>query len=495
MYRTSPLSFPRARTLVAIALAVCLAGCAVGPDYRKPPTVDTGSGWIQPGAAGSPAHLADWWQSLGDPVLDRLVDQALTSNLDIRQAAERIDEARALRDRAAGGQAPSVRASGNVTRRQQSLNGPLPIGVIPGVSRNQTIYNAGFDASWEVDLFGGTRRAVESADATLQATREDARNVRISVAAEVARTYLSLRGAQRELAARKASVATLAHTRDLVRLRVKVGDAAEADLEQAQAALDAAAAVLPGIEAQRHAAALGLGLLLGQPPEHELALEQHDTAPIDLHPLPVGQRADLLRRRPDVRAAERRLAASSANIGAATAELFPKLSINASGGFQSLDAGTLTDAGSRTWSIAPLISWRVFDGGRVHAEIRAAKARERGAALAYEKAVLSALNDAEQALSSYRLDLQAVSLRDAALASARRSYNHAQHRYEAGDIALLDLLANERGLHDAEDADARSHTQAAIELVALYKALGGGWASPDQPKAASPSTPQAGSLP
>lgn len=456
--------------------ALLLGACAVGPDYHEPPPVDTGSGWTQPVEAGSTAvDLSAWWTSLGDPALNRLVTRALSDNLDLRQARWRIAEARALRDYTAGGYAPVLDADASVTRRRQSINGPLPIGAIPGLDRNQTIYEAGFDAAWEIDLFGSTRRAVEGAEARLQAEQANASAVRISIAAEVARSYLTFRGAQRELAARQASVATLQQTVALVQKRYELGDAAQADVDTAQARLAAASAGLPDIHARLRAAALGLGVLLGSPPEHELSLLDTAAPQLVLVPLPVGERADVLRRRPDVRAAERRLAASSADIGVATAELFPKLSIGAGGGFQSLDAGDLFESSSQTFSIMPLISWRVFDGGRVRAQIRASEARHKQAALAYEQAVLAALGDAERALSDYHLSLEATERRRAAVAAARRSYAHAQARFEIGDIALTDLLAEERVLRDAEDAYARAHASAAIDLVALFKALGGGW--------------------
>ncbi len=479
---------PRA---AAVALGTLLLGaCAAGPDYRGPPRVDTGSGWAQPTATQTPAGLSVWWTTLGDPTLDRLVTTAMADNLDLRQARSRIAEERALRDRATGGYAPTVGASASVTRRRQSENGPLPIGAIPGISRDQTIHDAGFDAGWEIDLFGATRRAVEGAEARLQAAQDDAAGVRISIAAEVARSYLSLRGAQRELAAREASVQALAHTAELVGQRFHAGDAAQADVDAAQARLDAASAGLPAIQARARAAALGLGVLLGAPPERELALLDTAAAPVTLAPIPVGQRADLLRRRPDVRAAERRLAARSADIGVATAELFPKLSIGASGGFQALDASQLFDSASQRFSLTPLISWRVFDGGRVRAEIRASEAREQQAALTYEKAVLTALGDAERALGDYRLGLDTVRLQQAALDAARRSYAHAQARYAAGDIALSELLAEERVLRDAEDGYARTHTAAAIDLVALYKALGGGWDSAADARGQGAAEPQ-----
>lgn len=463
------------RTPIAVLGVLLLGACAVGPDYREPPPVDIGSGWTQPANAATQTDLSTWWTSLGDPTLDRLVAAALANNLDLRQAQARIAEARALRDHAAGGNAPVIGARGSVTERRQSENGPLPIASIPGMARDQTIYDTGFDAAWELDLFGRSQRTLESAEASVQAAQADAIDARISVAAEVARSYLSLRGAQHELAARESTVMTLRQTVELIRKRYTVGDAAQADVDAAQSRLAAASAGLPGIHARLRAATLGLGVLLGAPPERELALLDTTAPEVTLVPIPVGERADILRRRPDVRAAERRLAARTADIGVATAELFPKLSIGAGGGFQSLDAGNLFNSSSQTFSIMPLISWRVFDGGRVRAEIRASEARQQQAALAYEKTVLVALGDAERALSDYQLGLDAVQGQRTSVEAARRSYGHAQTRFKAGDIALAELLAEERILRDAEDAYARIHTATAINLVALFKALGGGW--------------------
>lgn len=470
----------RAVRAPVIALsALLLSACAIGPDYHEPPPVNTGSGWTQfADTAPTGVDLSDWWTSLGDPTLDRLVTTALAHNLELRQAQARILEARALRDRAAGDYAPSVDAGSSVIRRRQSETGPLPIGSIPGMDRDQTIYEAGFDAAWEIDLFGRTQRTVESAHATVQATQADAINARISVAAEVARSYLTLRGAQRELIAREASVEALKQTLDLVRQRFDVGDVARADVDTAQARLAIAQAALPGIHARARAAVLGLGILLGAPPEQELTLLDTSAPDVVLTRFPVGERADVLRRRPDVQAAERRLAARTADIGVATAELFPKLVIGANGGFESLSLSRLFTSASQVFSITPMISWRVFDGGRVRAEIRASEARQQQAALAYEQAVLTALGDAERALSNYRLGLDAVQRQQAAVEATRRSYGHAQTRFKAGDIALTDLLHEERFLRDAEDAYVRTYTATAIDLVALYKALGGGWNDP-----------------
>lgn len=471
-FRCRPLTLGRATLFASVTL---LSACVVGPEYHAP-QINIGNGWTQSAdTLVTDAELATWWRSLGDPMLDRLVQAALAQNLDIRQAQSRIAEARALRDAAAGAEAPTLQAETSVNRRRQSMNGPLPVGSIPGIARDQTIHDVGFDAAWEIDLFGRTRRTVESAEAQLQATEESANDTRISVVAEVARTYLTLRGAQRELAARTAAVETLRRTLVTVRNRAAVGDLAQADVERAQAQLDGAAASLPGIRARVRAAALGIGILLGQLPESELGLADNEIAEVTLAPIPVGERADVLRRRPDVRSAERHLAAATADIGVATAEWFPRLSISAAGGFQALTLGDLIKSSSQTGSIMPLISWRIFDGGRVHAQIHASEARQKGAASAYEKTVLSALTDTERALSNYRLDLESVQVQRAAMESARRSYDHAKRRFELGDITLADMLETERSMRDAEDAYVKSHTNAAIDLVALYKALGGGW--------------------
>ncbi|MCL4745408.1 MAG: efflux transporter outer membrane subunit [Burkholderiaceae bacterium] len=438
--------------LVALFLgSALLTACAVGPDYRAPPPVAIGGGWSQPVAAASaPANLARWWSTLGDPVLERLIDTALAANLDLRLAAARIDEARALRDRVTSDQAPVVAVGASVNRRRQSENGPLPIGAIPGLEATQTIYDAGFDSAWEADLSGATRRALEGAGARLQAAEIEAQGVRMRIVAEVARGWFTAAGAGHELHTQQATLGTLQQTLELVRLRQSLGDASVADVDTAYAQWAAANAALPGIRARQRAAVLGLGVLLGAPPERELALLDTELTPSTLLALPVGERADVLRRRPDVLAAERRLAASTADIGVATAELFPKLSIGVGGGFQALGTGDWFDASSARFSILPLISWRLFDGGRVRAEIRAREAAQRQAALAYEQAVLAALGDAERALGDYHAGLDTLERRWSALNASRNSHGHAKARYAAGDIALLELLAAERVLHQAE---------------------------------------------
>lgn len=477
----SKLQLPRWPALTALLLtSTLLTACAVGPEYRTPVLTASDADWTQTLTTDSVSvDLTQWWSTLNDPVLKRLVNTALAQNLDLRQASARIDEARALRDWVAGRQLPEASVGASVNRRRQSENGPLPIGAMPGVETHQTIYDAGFDAAWEIDVFGGKQRAVESASAKLEAAQAEAQGVRMRIVAEVARAWFSSVGAAQELRTQQATLGTLEQALELVRQRLAMGDAAAADVDTVKAQLAVAKAALPDIRARQRAAVLSLGVLLGQVPEHELALLNTVPTSVVLLPLPVGERADLLRRRPDVLAAERNLAASSAEIGVATAELFPKLSIGLSGGFQALSTGNWFDASSRRSSVLPLISWRLFDGGRVRAEIRASQAAEQQAAMGYEQVVLAALGDAERALSDYQAGLASLALRKEALDASRRSYDHAQARYAAGDIALVELLTIERVLHESEALNTRAHTTAAIQLVALYKALGGGWNPPD----------------
>ncbi len=470
---------PILATGLLAASALLLPGCVAGPRYAGPPAVATGHGWAEAGVDTAPvADLSRWWATLGDPVLARLVETALAQNLDLRQASARIEEARALRDRAIGRQFPVIGAGASVNQRRQSENGPLPVGAIPGLTAAQTIFDVGFDAAWEADLAGGQRQARIGATARLDATRIEAEAVRVRIAAEVARNWFDAGGAGEELKLQRATVASLRRTLMLTRQRAALGDAPAAEIDAVAGQLAAAEALVPGIAARQRAALLALGPLLGSPPERELAPAGSEAKIPELPELPVGERAELLRRRPDVLAAERRLAASTADIGVATAELFPKLAISAGGGFQALETGNWFDASSGRFSILPFLSWRLFDGGRVRAEIRAAKARERQAALAYEQAVLQALEDAERSLGQYHAGLDALARQQQALESERRSLGHAEARLAAGETPRLDLLAAERRLYTAETATIRARTDAAIRLVTLYKALGGGWNAP-----------------
>ncbi len=451
-----------------------LSSCTVGPNYRAP-DLNPGSGWSIQTNENIQLNLSEWWKQFNDPILNQLIEKAISQNLDIRQAIARVEEVRALYTFTSGEQYPTVSASGSATRRRQSENGPLPIDRIPDLERDQTIYDIGFDAIWEIDIFGGTRRAIEAADARFTEALELRNDLQISVIAEVVRRYIELRDTQSELLIRQQLVEKAQQTYDLVLSQVNSGEVTESRLTQADTALKLQQAEIPSIQAVVQTASLALGLLIGDLPESMLSLANQESQIITLTPVPVGMRADLLRRRPDIRAAERRLAAATADIGSITAELFPKLSLSGAGGFEALSPGNLLDPSSQTWFIAPIISWRVFDGGRIRAQIHAQEAVTKQLALAYEESVLTALNEAEQALARYHFGLESLRRQQQSIGAAELNYRYAQSRYNQGDISLFELLDAQESVFMAKTTYIRAHRQTATQLVALYKAMGGGW--------------------
>ncbi len=486
---------PIALFVLPVLTSLAFTSCTAGPDYVSPfeasqqAKQDDGrwsDDWAGDSTGAEPApessveasvepQLDRWWQRFGDETLSSWVEQALAKNPSLGEATARVAEARALRDHVAGRELPRVAARGGVTELRQSENGSLPIDRIPGLDRDQTLFDIGFDASWEIDLAGRTRRSLEAADARLAGASSERYAAHLRIAAEVVRAYVALREGQRRLEALERQVASVGHIRDLVALRVEAGEDPRLDLARAEAELSLLQTRLPLLNGELRAAALALGVLSGSVPESGLALLDSPPGPIDLAPFPLGARADVLRRRPDVRAAERKLAAATADLGVATAELYPRLSIGARGGFQSMDVGELFESSSATWSLMPSITWRIFDGGRVRAEIHLAEARAEAAAYGFEASVLAALADAEQALARYRAGLDALHLTENAVNAARKVRDLEQLRHGAGETTLLPLLHAETRLDEALSAQAETRRATATELVALYKALGGGW--------------------
>ena len=462
-----------------LALCLCLllilvSSCTVGPDYRQP-DVNSGSGWTMESVVQGDVDLSQWWKRFEDPVLNQLVERAVLQNLDIKQALARIEEVRALYNLAAAEDYPSVQGSAAVNRRRQSENGPLPVNRIAGLDRDQTIYDLGFDAIWEIDIFGGNRRALEAAKARLQEAVESLRDIQLSIVAEVVRRYVELRSFQQEFNVRQQNLAASRQIYTLVTYQFAAGEVAEAQVALADTRIKQQQAQLPPIESEIRTAALALSLLVGNLPESELDLLNQSEKPLMLRAVPVGTRADVLRRRPDIRVAERRLAAATADIGTTTAELFPKLTLSAAGGFESLSSGSLLQSSSQTWNITPIISWRIFEGGRIRAQIQVQQEIVRRLALGYEKAVLTALSEAEQSLARYRYSLNSVERQQEAVAAADLSYQYTKNRYEAGDISLFELLDAQQRVYDAETAYTQLHRGGAVNLVSLYKTLGGGW--------------------
>ena len=462
-----PRPFP---ILLALAL---LAGCTVGPDYHRPQT-KAAPDWVEPATPG-PVDLA-WWDRFGDPMLSGLVKRAIADSPDLAEAEARLAEARASRDAAAGGRLPTVEAKGSATENMLSQNGQLPIGRIPGIARSFSLFDLGFDASWEIDFWGRHTRQVEAANARADAALFARRDVMLTLIAEVARTYVDLRAAQADGQAAEATAATDAELARLTRLRFGAGEASRLDLDRAEAAMRTSAASVPDTRARAAAAAYRIAALVGGPPE-AVAPDLLKPAPLPASPdvILAGVRSELLERRPDVRRAERELAAATADVGVATADLFPRFSLFGGIGQQARNAGDLVSPDSFRLQVGPSVSWPIFNGGAIRAQIRGAHARADGAAAGYEKAVIGALGDSETAINRFLNARAAATESDAAFAREQAAFALAERRATSGEDDRLTLARARQSLLAAErrrDAAAAAKAQAA---VALFKALGGGW--------------------
>jgi NodT family efflux transporter outer membrane factor (OMF) lipoprotein len=417
-----------------------------------------------------------WWRKLDDPVLLRCVEKALSDNQDLQAAQSRVRQARALRSAAAGALLPSLAAAAGYAHSQGSettVMGPFlkAIDVL-----EQDLYQAGFDASWEIDLFGGGRRALEAAATREEAAREGYRDVLVSVAAETARNYVELRGAQRLLAVAEENSALQRETLRLVEsvLAAKLGS--QLEVEQARAQLEQTLSAIPPLHATIRAAAYAIAVLTGEPPA-ALLQELLATRPLPDPPdmVPVGLPSDLLRRRPDVRQAERSLHVATADIGVATADLFPRFFLTGAASRQSAQFTDVFRAGSLAWSLGPSVSWPVFQGGRIRAHIALTEARRDELLANYRQTVLAALKDVETALVRYAQRQVERERLAASCAAQAKAVAMAHVQYRNGLQNFLVVLDAERRLNDIESALALAETRVVSDLISLYKALGGGW--------------------
>ena len=460
------------------------AGCSVGPDYRRPETAAPAV-WQeaqQTGIDTQAAELAEWWKEFRDPVLDGLAERAVKNNLDLRIAEARVREERASLAATSAGLWPTLDVSGSYSRNRASQNAvgsptqgaiAAPIG---GRQLEQNFFKTGFDSSWEIDVFGGTRRQIEAAEAILQASVEERRGVLVTLLGDVARNYIDLRGLQRRLAVAQENLRAQQDTLGLTKVRFDAGLASDFEVAQSEGQVNTTAAQIPALQSALKQAAYRVDVLLGTQPGtswDELA----KVAPIPALPpqAHVGLPADLLRRRPDIRSAERQLAAATAQVGAATADLYPRFSLLGNIGLQSVSASDWFSAQSRFWSIGPTISWPVFDAGRIRATIEIRNAQQEQALRQYEKSVLTAFEDVENALVNYGNEQTRYrSLLEAAAAN-RRALQMANDLYIQGLVPFLNVLDAQRTLYATESDLAQSEANMASNLVALYKALGGGW--------------------
>ena len=464
-----------------LLLALALAGCTVGPSYQRPQT-KTAPQWLEPGLPG-PVDL-QWWNSFADPQLSVLVARAVASSPDLAEAEARLAEARANREAAQGGRLPAVTARGSGTENVVSENGQIPVARIPAFPRSFSLFDIGFDASWELDFWGRRTRQVEAAAAREESARFARRDVMLTLIAEIARSYMDLRAAQADAATLEASAAADAELARLSRLRFDHGEIARLDLDKAEAAARTAAAAVPDAKARAAAAAYRIAALAGAAPE--------EIAPALLRPAPlpdvpdailVGVRSELLTRRPDIGRAERDLAAATADIGVAKADLFPRFSLLGSLGQQAQDPGDLLSTRSTRLQIGPSFSWPIFSGGTIRAQIRAADARAQAAAARYEKAVLGALSDSETAINRFLNARAALVEADAALARERAAYALAERRTQAGEDDRLALVRARESVLAAERRRDQAAAAKGTAAVALYKALGGGWSDGGSPVA------------
>jgi len=466
--------------IAAVLFLVLVAGCAVGPDYEEP-KLAVPAGWQeaqQKGVDIRPVEMARWWTTFNDPLLNSLVERAVKSNLDLRIAEARIREVRASRAVVASGAWPTLDVSASYKRNRTSENAFALGSLAPqgGGNLEQDLFKTGFDASWEIDVFGGVRRSVEAADATIGASVESRRDVLVTLLGDVAKNYIDLRGFQRRLAVARANLKAQQDTLELTRIRFQAGLTSDLDVAQAEAQASTTTAQIPTLESALKQAAYSLDLLLGLSPGalwNDLANET--TIPSLPPEVLVGLPSDLLRRRPDIRFAERQLAASTAQIGAAMADLFPKFSLTGAAGLQSISASDWFTGRSRYWSIGPTISWPIFDAGRIRANIEVRNAQQEQALTQYEKTVLAAFGDVEKSLVNYSREQARQQALTNAVASNRRAVEMANELYVRGLNDFLNVLDTQRSLYAAENDLAQSEAAMAANLVALYKALGGGW--------------------
>ena len=466
----------RIRTVLAGCAVLALAGCApVGPDYI-PPGDNAPAVWhteLRQGLAAQsldPQMLARWWTTLNDPVLAGLIEQAVNHNLDLRQAVSRVREARARRAASQAGQFPSLDASAAAGRNKSKAT--------------RDFYSLSLDAGWEADIFGSTRRAVEAAEADLAASQEELRDVLVSLTAEVALDYLEVRTLQARLNVAQSNLDLQQQTVDLTRSRSQAGLSSELAVQQASANLESTKAQLPTLRTSLEEAKNGLAVLTGAVPG--AVHEQLATAlPLPVVPptVAVGVPAETLRQRPDIRRAERALAAQTARVGVAAAELYPKLTLSGSIGLEAIQAGDLFNAASSIWSIGPRASWKIFDAGAIRQNIEVQSAKQEQALLAYEAAVLTALTEVENALTAYAEEQVRRQNLLAAVAAARQAAVLADNQYQAGLVDFTAVLDAQRSQLSLEDQLAQCSGTVTANLIRLYKALGGGWQPESSPTA------------
>ena len=476
----------------ALASCAVLGGCMVGPNVRQPkmampatwaksaqPRPSTTAPATAPVAVSkvtnAPAHLAQWWENFHDPELTTLVQEAARSNLTLQQATQQIIESREIRNADAAVLGPFVNAAGAYQHSRSSKNiGP---GGNFGPSESD-LYQAGFDATWELDFFGQIRRGVQAANANYHAAIENQRGVWVTLLSELANDYMTLRGVQRQIAVTNANLKTQRHTATILEQQIGGGLSTSLALANAKAQVDTTESQLPELRIQEKQLIYAISILLGKPPQ---AMEKQLSVPRPIPPVPpvvpIGLPSQLLLRRPDVREAEEQYAAATANVGVAEGNLFPQFTINGNLGYAASDVTKWFNTSSLTYGIGPSVSWSILNWGQVRSNIDQQKAIRIQAFLNYRQTVLQALDDVNSALAAYTREQLHEKLLFEAVAQNQKAVDYSTQLFENGLTDFLNVLSAQQALYISQDALVQSQSAVSTDLVALYKALGGGWES------------------
>jgi NodT family efflux transporter outer membrane factor (OMF) lipoprotein len=459
--------------MITAFLGLLLASCAVGPDYEKPETKLPDSWKAADGKDAQAEVEQTWWQNFNDPTLSQLIDKALAGNYDLKIAEARISSARAARFSADTALLPTGDAKGSVTREANQL--PVPVS-FPGISDPFDIYQTGFDASWELDLFGGKKRALEAATYDLQASEASFGDARVSLLAEVARTYVDIRQYQAQLKIAEATVAADQHTLDITKQRVEAGTAAGLDATQAEALLNEAETQIANYNSQLTQAEYGMDLLLGeQPGAAQSIISDAGSVPAASKKLILAAPAAVIDNRPDIKMAERKLASATAQQGVATAQFYPDISLSGFVGLLNTNAANLATNASKSWMLGGSVLWPILSFGKLEANLESADAAQQEAMVTYQKTIIAALSDVEKSVTAYTQQEKFHDSLTKSVDGNRHASDIARQRYKEGMTSFLEVLDADRTLYTSQIKQAQSDADTTRDLIAVYKSLGGGW--------------------
>lgn len=481
-------------SLIAVLVSACsvlgLSGCTLGPDFHTPAT-PLGAHWQQPDTTTTrsravPGNVdSQWWRSFGDPQLSALLADARANNLDLRVAASHVEQSIAARTTVTADRLPSVSATGDYSRARSSERGLVDIAGKDG-KENYNLWNTGLNFNWEADLWGRVRRSVEAADANVQVSVEEQHAAMVSIMAQAARDYIQLRGTQNSLKVTQQNLAIARHSLDLTRTRLAQGVATDLEVSQAAALVASIDARVPPLEQQQSVLINALSFLVGREPG-ALSAELSPIKAIPAGPanVPVGLPSELAQRRPDIRRAEADLHAATAAIGIAKADFYPRITLSGSAGFQAMQLSNLGSWASRSFAFGPGLSVPIFEGGRLQGQLQLRESRQQEAGIAYQRTVLAAWHEVDNALSGYQADQRRHQSLELAVSESQHALASAQEQYAQGTVDFLNVLTVQNALLADQAALVQSTADVSLTLVNLYQSLGGGWQQQAQPALAS----------